>query len=111
MFGGLGHAHLGTSLALGAAFGAAFGLCFWLGFGKRANSPGAGLIWGLAFGCLVWLLLPAGLVPLVRVATRSANMLIGAQLRFPELVACLGAAGTAGGLDVGDRWRGAVARS
>jgi hypothetical protein len=45
----LGHTQLQTSLTYAVIIGALFGLCFWWGFGERADSPGAGLIWGLGF--------------------------------------------------------------
>ena len=38
-----------------------FGLIFGLFFSKRATSPGAGLIWGLGFAFLMWIVVPAGL--------------------------------------------------
>jgi len=87
--GALGHGQLGTSLALGMAYGAAFGLCFGLGLGKRIESRGAGLIWGLGFASLVWLVIPAGIIPLLHDGRRSAAMLADAQNHFPELVGLL----------------------
>ena len=45
----LGHTQLATTPADSFIFGALLGLIFWWGFGNRANSPGAGLIWGLGF--------------------------------------------------------------
>src|ERR1035438_6756870 len=67
-----------------AVFGALFGFCFWLAFGKRASSPGAGFIWGLGFASLVWLLVPAGIIPLLMGTGHSESMALGARERFPE---------------------------
>ena len=54
----LGRAQLEATPAQSVFFGALFGVFFWWGFSKRADSPGAGLIWGLGFAALVWLLIP-----------------------------------------------------
>lgn len=70
--------------------GGAFGLFFSLFFAKRATTPGAGLIWGLACALLLWFVVPTGIDLFLM---RSANMLADAQERFPQLVAylvCLG---------------------
>lgn len=97
----LGHTQLETSLPYALLIGATFGLFFWWGFEERADSPGAGLIWGLGFAALVWLLIPAGLIPLLRGTPRSAAMLMDAQARFPELVAYLVLLGMPVGLTLG----------
>jgi hypothetical protein len=97
----LGSAQLGIAPAHAALLGGAFGFCFWLFFGKRADTPGAGLIWGLGFASLVWLLLPVGLVPLLSGSARTTNMLTDAQARFPQLVACLVLLGMPVGLILG----------
>jgi hypothetical protein len=98
---GLGHTQLGMSAPEGFLFGALFGLFFWWGFSKRAYSPGAGLIWGLAFSTLIWLLIFSGLFPLLTGIPRSATMLLDAQARFPQLVACLVLLGMPVGLTLG----------
>src|SRR3974390_638436 len=80
---------LSQSLLCGLVFGAAFALLF----AKRATSPGAGLIWGLAFAVLVWIVFPAGLIPLVSGAAGPGAMFNDARGRFPQLVSfliCLG---------------------
>ncbi len=80
---------IGQSILGGVLFGAAFGLFF----AKRATSAGAGLIWGLAFAVLVWIVFPAGVLPLLAGAA-SQLMLTDAREQFPQLVAlliCLGA--------------------
>src|ERR1700758_4830567 len=74
---------LAQSILCGLLFGAIFGLLF----AKRATSPGAGLIWGLAFAVLLWIVFPAGILPLL--AFGSHSMLVDARERFPELVALL----------------------
>jgi hypothetical protein len=74
-------------------FAAFFGLIFGMFFSKRARTPGAGLIWGVGFAFLLWIAIPAGLVPLFSGFGRSATMLVDAQAHFPGLVAylvCLG---------------------
>jgi len=73
----------------GVLVGAAYGLIFALLFGPRAKSPGAGLIWGLGYAFLLWLAVPAGILPVATGALHSMGMLSTAQARFPELVAYL----------------------
>src|SRR6201981_3802838 len=69
--------------------GAAYGLIFALVFGPRAKSPGAGLIWGLGYAFLLWVAVPAGILPVATGAMHSMGMLSTAQAPFPELVAYL----------------------
>ena len=98
--GALGGVLQGTLLAIPLAqslsYGCSFGLIFGLSFAKRATSPGAGLIWALAFALLAWIVFPAGLLPLFRGAhsfPHSQAMLSDARSQFPLLVAfviCLG---------------------
>ena len=83
------------SILCGVLFGTVFGLLF----AKRATSPGAGLIWGLAFAVLLWIVFPAGIVPLIAVGSHS--MLFDARERFPELVALLLCLGMPVGLALG----------
>jgi hypothetical protein len=97
----VGHAQLAATPGQGFMFGALLGLLFWWGFGKRANSPGAGLIWGLGFAALVWLLIPAGLGPLLSGTQRPMSMLLDSRSRFPELVAYLVLLGMPLGLTLG----------
>jgi hypothetical protein len=87
--GTVGHSQVGISLEYGVLFGAGFAVVFFLGFGKRAHSPGAGLIWGLGFAAMLWLLLPTGIVPLIQGAAGYGGMLRDAQQHFPQLVAYL----------------------
>jgi hypothetical protein len=83
---------LATPLLHGIAYGAVFGIAFGLFFSRRATSPGAGLIWGVAAALLLWIVVPAGILPL-RHASHSMGMLSDARANFPQLVAflvCLG---------------------
>jgi hypothetical protein len=41
---------------IGLALGGAYGLIFYLVAGPRANTPGGGLLWGLAFALVFWLI-------------------------------------------------------
>lgn len=100
-FGGLAlGALLGASMTHTAILGALFGFTFSLFFARRAISPGAGLIWGLSFAFLVWLMLTAALAGS---AVHSKNMLYDARARFPELVGLLVCLGSPVGLALG--WR------
>jgi hypothetical protein len=82
---------LGLGIAfLGAVCGAVFAAVCW----QRATSPGAGLVWGLGYALLLWLLLPAGLLPLLNTQQHAMGMLDVAREHFPELVSyivCIGA--------------------
>jgi uncharacterized membrane protein YagU involved in acid resistance len=92
--------------------GALFGLAFGLFFARRATSPGAGLIWGLSCAFLLWVMIPAGILPLLARMDRSAVMLRDAREHFPELVACLLCLGMPVGVALGLRgiYRGSPAR-
>ena len=50
---------------------APFGVVFGIFFARRATSAGAGLIWGLAAAFLMWLVFPAGLLPLFTGGSQS----------------------------------------
>jgi uncharacterized membrane protein YagU involved in acid resistance len=91
---------LATSLVQTILYGALFGLAFGLFFDKRATSPGAGLIWALAFATLAWIVVPAGLLPMLR---RSASVILmsDARERFPQLVSFVLCLGTPVGLALG----------
>lgn len=83
----LAPATLASPLA-GAALGAAYGAAFALLCARRADSPGAGLIWGLGYAFLLWLAVPAGVAP-VLMGGAPMGMLDNARAHFPELVAYL----------------------
>src|SRR5260370_15267326 len=87
------------SLLLGALFGLTFGLFF----ARRAINPGAGLIWGLSCAFLLWVILPAGIMPLMSGSGHSAAMLQDARDHFPELVAYLICLGLPVGIALGVR--------
>jgi hypothetical protein len=77
------------SIVLGGLFGLVFGGVF----AKRATTPGAGLIWGLASALLLWFVISAGSDLFRARSAASTNMLNDAQGRFPQLIAylvCLG---------------------
>jgi hypothetical protein len=79
-------------LLYGAICGGCFGMVFGIVFARRATSPGAGLIWGVAAALLLWIVVPAGILPM-RQAGHSMAMLRDARAKFPQLVAfliCLG---------------------
>ncbi len=89
-----------ASLVTGVALGGLYGLLFALLVARRAVSPGAGLLWGLGYALLLWLVGPAGLFPLLEGA-RAMGMLDTARAHFPELVAYLLLFGLPLGLTLG----------
>ncbi|MEQ1472313.1 MAG: hypothetical protein ABLQ96_00760 [Candidatus Acidiferrum sp.] len=90
-----------TSLSHSILYGLFFGLAFAIFFAKRATSPGAGLIWGLAFGFLVWIVIPAGAALFFSRSMGSQRMLIDAREHFPQLVAFLICFGMPVGVSLG----------
>jgi hypothetical protein len=91
------------SAGQGVGIGALFGLAFGWFFAGRATSPGAGLIWGLSCAFLAWVTVPAGVLPLLAGAGRSAAMLRDARENFPQLVAALLCLGLPVGIVLGIR--------
>jgi hypothetical protein len=92
--GAAGAALVGGTTAVGAVAGAVFGMLFALLAARRAVSPGSGLLWGLGYSFLLWIMFPAGVVPLVMGRAEAMGMLDTTRSHFPELVAyvlCLGA--------------------
>lgn len=91
----------------GAAYavmqGAIFGLVFALFFGRRATSAGAGLLWGLAAAFLMWLIVPAGVLPFIAGHSHSMGAFADASVQFPSLVAYLVCLGTPIGIVLGIR--------
>jgi uncharacterized membrane protein YagU involved in acid resistance len=81
----LGVADIVTGPVLGALYGAVFGV---LGM-SRAHSPGAGLLWSIAYAFVLWLAFPAGLLPVLFAGMPEMAMLDTARAHFPELVAYL----------------------
>lgn len=81
---------VGASLGLGSpitgiVLGGLYGLLFALLASSRVTTPGAGLLWGLAYSLLVWLVDPAGLFA-VMAGTTEMGMLDAARTHFPALV-------------------------
>ncbi|MGH8066764.1 MAG: hypothetical protein ACRERE_16315 [Candidatus Entotheonellia bacterium] len=95
-----------ASFVTGVVLGGLYGLLFALLCAPHAVSAGAGLVWGLGYSFILWLALPAGLLPVVMGGMPAMGMLDTARAHFPELVAyllCFGvplgvALGTWGGL-------------
>jgi hypothetical protein len=94
---------LGTPIAHGLAIGGTFGLMFGMLFARRATTAGAGLIWGLAVAFLMWLVFPAGLIPLFTKEVHSMAELGDARDQFPLLVGYLVCIGMPVGLVLGTR--------
>jgi uncharacterized membrane protein YagU involved in acid resistance len=95
-----------ASFFSGVLLGALYGLLFALLAAPRAVSPGAGLLWGLGYAFILWLAIPAGILPVLMGGMPAMGMLDTARAHFPELVAyvlCFGAPlglalGVSGGL-------------
>ena len=100
--GAIGSA-LAASIASGTFVGALFGVAFGLFFAHRATSSGAGLIWGLGAAFLLWVVLPAGILPLLAGSEHSMAKLTDARKQFPELVAYLTCLGMPVGVTLGIR--------
>jgi len=88
LVGCLGGAATGLPLPVGVALGGLYGLVFVVAAAPRADSAGAGLLWGLGYALVLWLLVPAGLFPLLDGAPHMA-MLDAARAHFSDLVAYL----------------------
>jgi uncharacterized membrane protein YagU involved in acid resistance len=78
-----------TSLLVTVTTGAAYGLVFALLAANRAVTPGAGLLWGLAYAFILWLALPAGIIPFFIEHMPEMGMLDTARRHFHELVSYL----------------------
>jgi uncharacterized membrane protein YagU involved in acid resistance len=104
--GALGMVLTHASFVTGVGLGGLYGLVFALVCAPRAVSAGAGLVWGLGYSFILWLALPAGVLPVTMGSMPAMGMLDTARAHFPELVAyvlCFGvplgvALGTWGGL-------------
>jgi uncharacterized membrane protein YagU involved in acid resistance len=103
--GGLGGAAsaalLGGTTVAGTEAGAIFGFLFVLLASSRATSPGSGLLWGLGYSFLLWITLPAGIVPLAMGQAPTMGMLNTARAHYPELVAYILCFGAPLGLAIG----------
>jgi uncharacterized membrane protein YagU involved in acid resistance len=80
---GLTHASFATGIGLGGLYGLVFALVC----APHAVSAGAGLVWGLGYSFILWLALPAGLLPVTMGGMPAMGMLDTARAHFPELVA------------------------
>jgi uncharacterized membrane protein YagU involved in acid resistance len=83
-----------TSFVTGVLLGALYGLLFAVLAAARAVSLGAGLLWGLGYSFILWLAIPAGILPVLMGGVPAMGMLDTARAHFPELVAhvlCFGA--------------------
>jgi uncharacterized membrane protein YagU involved in acid resistance len=94
-----------ASSIVGILLGAMYGLFFALLAAPRAISPGAGLLWGLGYAFILWLALPAGILPVLMGGMPAMGMLDTARAHFPELVAYTLGFGTPLGLALG-AWGG-----
>jgi uncharacterized membrane protein YagU involved in acid resistance len=90
-----------TGIWLGGLYGGLFALLA----APRAVSPGAGLIWGLGYALLLWLAVPAGLLPATMGRMPAMGMLDTARAHFPELVGYVLCIGVPLGLTLGT-WGG-----
>ncbi len=99
--GGLAGAIEQASMGHQAAVGAVFGLLFATALQGRATSPGAGLIWGLGAGFMLWMVLPAFATIYRAVGFSPVAMLGEARARFPGLVGCITFMGAPVGLFIG----------
>ncbi len=61
------------------------GVVFYLTFGQLVTSPGAGMVWGVSFGLLLWLIGPVTLFPIVRGMSVSLSS-SAATVLFPLLI-------------------------
>src|SRR5260370_9686906 len=90
--GAFGRACVGLTPAgwsvVGILLGAVLVGCFAIMTRSRAATPGAGLLWALAFSFLLWLAGPACMLP--RLASNgSMGMLDAARAPFSELIGYL----------------------
>jgi len=76
-----------VSLPAGLMLGGIYGLVFAFSCHRRAVSPGAGLIWGIGFALLLWLVVPAGLVPLIAQGISAIGRGDSLRAQFPQLAA------------------------
>src|SRR5574341_1446845 len=90
-----------SSLGAGVLSGVLYGALFSLLAARRAISPGAGLLWGLGFAFVLWLAIPAGIIPALMGGMPAMGMLDTARAHFPELIAYTICFGTPLGLALG----------
>ncbi|NIO09224.1 MAG: hypothetical protein GTO40_14925 [Deltaproteobacteria bacterium] len=78
-----------ASVATGPMLGGLYGLIFALLCSNRADSPGSGLIWGLGYAFILWLAIPACLIPVTMEGISTSAALATVRAEFPQLVAYL----------------------
>ncbi len=100
--GALGAVLAGSRPEGGALIGGAVGWAGAAGLRARPASAGAGLIWGLGGGFLLWTVLTSPGVVLFA-GKPSAAMLGAVRARIPELVACILCVGAPVGVALGVR--------
>src|SRR6476646_4903806 len=103
--GGLGGAASAAlvegTTAVGTLAGALFGLLFALLAARQAVTLGSGLLWGLGYSFLLWIMFPAGIIPFVTGQAAALGMPDTARAHFPELVAYILCFGVPLGLTIG----------
>jgi len=97
----LGTAILGGGSLQGMLMGAVYGAVFGWMFGESCSSPGAGLIWGLAYTFLLWMVFSATVLPWIRGGHQTTAMLDSVRERFPALVGYLLCGGMPLGIALG----------
>jgi len=87
----LGNVALGLALGvlLGivqifVSLGSVYGLIFCLLAGPRVNTPGGGLLWGLAFALVFWLIGPASIGALFVSASPGSTTMLESARSFPR---------------------------
>src|SRR5437867_12907744 len=78
-----------ANVVTGVLFGAAYGALFAMLAAERATTPGAGLMWGVGYAFLLWLIIPAGILPVASGQMPAMGMLDTARGHFQELIAYL----------------------
>lgn len=89
---------IATALVASFALGATYGLLFALLVARRANSIGAGLLWGLGYALLLWLIVPTGFITTIG---HMSQILTNVHAHFPTLVAYMLCTGLPLGLTAG----------
>src|SRR4030095_14014439 len=68
---------------------------------RRAVTLGSGLLWGLGYSFLLWIMFPAGIIPFVTGQAAALGMPDIARAHFPALVAYILCFGVPLGLTIG----------
>ncbi len=87
--GALSSPMIQTPLPQCLLLGGLYGLVFGRFFAPRATSAGAGLIWGLGYAFLLWIIIPAAIIPWIAGKMDPHALLDSHRLHFPDLVAYL----------------------